>query len=142
MTSYQLPASAKGSCLCGAVQFEIHGPLRDSIACHCSQCRKTSGHYWSATRCLREDLHMVQDEGLAWYRSSSQARRGFCRHCGSSLFWQLDDSEYISIGTGTLDAPTGLSTIGHIYVKDKSDYVEIAIGSPQWHTDRNEPPLT
>lgn len=137
-----LKPTTKGSCLCGAVQFEIHGSLRDSIACHCSQCRKSSGHYWSATRCLRADLHLVQDKGLAWYRSSEHAQRGFCRHCGSSLFWQLDDNDHISIGTGTLDTPTGLKTLGHIFVKDKSDYVEIASGSPQWHADRDEPPLT
>jgi hypothetical protein len=142
MQSVPSKPSAKGSCLCRAVQFEVHGPLRDSLACHCSQCRKSSGHYWSATRCPREALHLVQDEGLAWYRSSAHAQRGFCRHCGSSLFWQLDGNEHISIGTGTLDTPTGLKTLGHIFVKDKSDYVEIASGSPQWHADRDEPPLT
>ena len=130
--------TATGSCLCGAVRFEIHGPLRDSLACHCSQCRKSSGHYWSATRCLRADLNLVQDDGLAWYRSSEHARRGFCRHCGSSLFWEIDGGDHISIGTGTLDTPTGLKTLGHIFVKDKSDYVEIASGLPQWLADRTD----
>ena len=131
------PPRATGSCLCGAVRFEVHGPLRDSLACHCSQCRKTSGHYWSATRCLSAHLQVLSDAGLAWYQSSDHARRGFCRHCGSSLFWQVEGSEHISIGTGTLDAPTGLSTLGHIFVKDKSDYVEIASGTPQWQADRD-----
>lgn len=134
--------TAQGACLCDSVRFEVHGPLRDSLACHCSQCRKTSGHYWSATQCRLEDLHWVQDGGLMWFRSSERARRGFCRHCGSSLFWQLDGDEHISIGTGTLDTPTGLTTLGHIYVKDKSDYVDIAHGSPQWSADRDEPPLS
>jgi hypothetical protein len=134
--------TAQGSCLCGAVRFEVFGPLRDSLACHCSQCRKSSGHYWSATRCPREALHLVKDEGLAWYRSSEHAQRGFCRDCGSSLFWQQDDSDQISIGTGTLDTPTGLKTLGHTFVKDKSDYVEIASGSPQWRAYLNEPPVT
>lgn len=141
MPSVNPSPTAQGSCLCGSVRFEVHGPLRDSVACHCSQCRKTSGHYWSATQCRREDLHWVQDEGLTWYRSSSGARRGFCRHCGSSLFWQVDGAEHLSIGTGTLDTPTGLRTLGHIHVKDKSDYVDIAPGSPQWRTGRDEPPL-
>jgi hypothetical protein len=131
----------QGSCLCGAVRFEITGPLRGSLACHCSQCRKTSGHYWSATRCLLQDLHFFNEEGLTWFRSPDQARRGFCRHCGASLFWQVDGGEHISIGSGTLDLPTGLRTLGHIFVKDKSDYVDIASGSPQWSEDRDQPPV-
>ena len=125
----------RGSCLCGAVRFEVRGPLRDSIACHCSQCRKTSGHYWSATRAATADLHLLEDRGLAWYGSSAAARRGFCRECGSSLFWQPTGGSTTSIGTGTLDGPTGLRTRSHIFVADKSDYFDIEPGVPQWPQD-------
>lgn len=141
MQSPPLKPTAQGSCLCGAVHFEVHGPLRDSLACHCSQCRKTSGHYWSATSCLRSDLHFLNEEGLRWFASSGSARRGFCQHCGSSLFWQQTGSDRMSIGSGTLDGPTGLRTVGHIFVQDKSDYVEIASGLPQWREDRDQPPI-
>jgi hypothetical protein len=133
--------TTNGTCLCGAVRFEVYGPLRDSVACHCSQCRKTSGHYWSATSCLLSDLRLLNDEGLRWFASSDTARRGFCQHCGSSLFWQQTGSDRVSIGSGTLDGATGLRTVGHIFVKDKSDYVEIASGSPQWREDRDQPPI-
>ena len=125
-----------GSCLCGAVRFEVRGPLRDSVACHCSQCRKTSGHYWSATQCRLADLYLLEDRGLRWFRSSAAARRGFCQHCGSSLFWQMDGTSTMGIGSGTLDLTTGMKTICHIYVADKADYVEIAPGAPQWPQDR------
>ncbi len=111
-----------GSCLCGGVRYELDEPLRDSIACHCTQCRKTSGHYWSATRVPLDRFRLVRDETLAWYRSSPGARRGFCRRCGASLFWRRDGEEAISIGSGTIDGETGIRTLRHIFVEDKGDY--------------------
>ena len=114
-----------GSCLCGAVSFRITGPMREVIACHCGQCRKTSGHYWSATRVANADIEITDSGTLTWFRSSEEAERGFCNACGSSLFWRRHDLDTISIGAGTLDAPTGLQTAKHIYTADKGDYYEI-----------------
>jgi len=125
-----------GSCLCGAVRYEVRGLLRDSIACHCSQCRKTSGHYWSATQAKTADLHLLEGRGLRWFRSSGIAQRGFCQHCGSSLFWRPDGADTTSIGSGTLDGPSGLKTMCHIYVADKGNYVDIAPGAAQWPQGR------
>lgn len=127
--------SHSGSCLCGAVRYEVRGPLLDSVACHCSQCRKTSGHYWSATRAKTADLHLLEDRGLRWFRSSVAAARGFCQHCGSSLFWRPEGAATTSIGSGTLDKTTGMKTLCHIYVDGKGDYVDIALGLPQWPQD-------
>ena len=115
-----------GSCLCGAVSYEIAGPMRGSWACHCSQCRKTSGHYYSATQVDDADLRVHDPEGaLTWFRSSDTAERGFCNRCGSSLFWKPDDRARTSIGSGTLGLPTGLVTEKHICVEDKGDYYVI-----------------
>ena len=120
-----------GSCECGAVAYELRGDMRPSVACHCTQCRKTSGHYWSATQVPTEKLTLTQDAGLKWYRSSDRARRGFCCKCGASLFWELDGEGTTSIGTGTLDGETGLKTEKHICMADKGDYYEINDGLPQ-----------
>ncbi len=68
---------------------------------------------------------MQNDEGLRWYRSSPDAERGFCRLCGSSLFWRPERGREISIMAGTLDTPTGLEAIEHIFVADASDYYRI-----------------
>lgn len=46
----------KGSCLCGAVSFEVAGALAAPDACHCSQCRRQSGHVWASTNVPREAL--------------------------------------------------------------------------------------
>ena len=124
-----------GSCLCGAVRYEVHGPLRDSIACHCSQCRKTSGHYWSATRANTAALRLLEDRGLRWFPSSTSAARGFCQYCGSSLFWRPEGADTTSIGSGTLDNTSGMKTLCHIHVSGKGDYVDIAPGLAQWPQD-------
>ncbi len=124
----------KGSCLCGAVSFELTGELRPPFACHCTQCRKTSGHYASFTNVPRDKLTFTRDDGLEWYQSSDHARRGFCKSCGSSLFWDMAKLEGISVACGSLDGPTGLRQSKHIFVAGKGDYYDIADGLPQLDT--------
>ena len=122
-----------GGCLCGGVRYSVRGALRDVIACHCSQCRRTSGHYVAATSAATADLTLDAASTLTWYRSSASAQRGFCNRCGSNLFWrpERDGEARISIMAGTLDLPTGLRMVEHIFVADKSDYYELADGVPQ-----------
>ena len=122
----------RGSCLCGAVVFTSDAALRPVIACHCTQCRKTSGHFWAATSVPRDSLRLVRDEGLAWFQSSAEARRGFCKTCGSSLFWEPTGGDTISIGAGAIDGETGVSVECHWYVADKGDYYDLTDGLPQF----------
>jgi hypothetical protein len=120
-----------GGCLCGAVRYEVRGPLRSVVGCHCSQCRRTSGHFSANTAARPEGFVLTRSEGLRWYRSSEIARRGFCGVCGSNLFWEPMSGDRISISAGTLDGPTGLSMAIHIFIGDGGDYYEIADGLPQ-----------
>lgn len=119
----------KGSCLCGAVHFDTVGEVRPPVACHCTQCRKTTGHFWAAHSVATDDLNVTGD--LRWYRSSDTAARGFCPECGSTLFWRLDGEGRTSFSAGAVDGPTEMTTKAHIYVADKGDYYEIADGVPQ-----------
>lgn len=114
--------TAKGSCLCGAVSFQTTGPLREVIACHCTQCRKQSGHYWASSSSADEDFHLTNDEGLKWYRASDTAARGFCVTCGSTMFWKPDGESRISFSAGTLDEHPKLSIAKHIFTENKGDY--------------------
>jgi hypothetical protein len=118
----------KGSCLCGGISWQTEAAPRASVACHCTQCRKTSGHYWSATQVPTEALEMIRADTLAWYQSSPRARRGFCNACGSSIFWQMEGEGMTSIGSGTIDGDSGLTTSKHIYCGDKGDYYDIEPG--------------
>ncbi len=120
-----------GSCLCGGVSFEIHGPLRPVVGCHCTQCRKQSGHFGAFTACENSDLKFTKDATLAWYRASESAGRGFCNNCGSLLFWKGDGRNYTSIAAGAIDGTSGLNIEGHIFCADKGDYYEILDGEYQ-----------
>ena len=131
-----------GGCLCGGVRYEVRGPLRGVWACHCSQCRRTSGNFVAATRCRVEHLTLVAQDALAWHRSSERAERGFCRVCGSSLFWRDTGGDGVSIMAGTLDAPTGLVTARHIFVADKSDYYDLPEGGEKYATWPGDPAST
>jgi hypothetical protein len=121
-----------GACLCRAVAYEVTGPLRNAVGCHCTQCRKVTGHYLAATPARHDDFRFTRDDGLAWYRSSDTAKRGFCRICGSTLFWQGEGRDYISIAAGSLDPPTGIRLEGHIFCADKGDYYDINDGDYQY----------
>jgi hypothetical protein len=119
---------ATGSCLCGAVKFEVTGPLQDVLICHCEECRRWHGHVSATTATRKEDLVLLETRGLRWIqspRSDAGARRGFCGLCGSSLFWDVPELETISVAAGTLDGPTGLHVASHWYMSQAGDYYEI-----------------
>ena len=124
----------KGRCECGAVAFE--GPeLRAEVSfCHCSQCRRTSGHHWAATHASFGSLTFTADEGLSWYSSSDWAKRGFCNLCGSSLFYRKNGEEGIGIAAGCIEAPNDLKPGKHIFTGSKGAYYSIADDAPHIET--------
>jgi hypothetical protein len=111
-----------GGCLCGGVRYAVRGTLRDIIACHCAQCRRTSGHFVTATACRREHFSLTRQDSLQWYSAVPGYRRGFCNVCGSSLFFEESGKERVSIAAGSLDAPQGLSIAAHIFTAEAGDY--------------------
>jgi len=119
-----------GGCECGAVRYRSAGPWREIIACHCQQCRRTSGHFWAATAVPAEALVLDEDRGLTWFRSSGVASRGFCAGCGASLFYRHDDKSYVAIGAGTLDDDVGLRLTQEVYVEAKGGYYALSAGVP------------
>jgi len=121
----------KGSCLCGVVTFEVSTDLAPADACHCTQCRKQTGHYFASTNVPREALTIHGEDKIAWYRSSEKVRRGFCSVCGSVLFWDPLERDWTSVAMGAIESPTGTHLEMHIHVADKGDYYDIADGLPQ-----------
>jgi hypothetical protein len=121
-----------GGCLCGGVRYQARGELREVVACHCSQCARTTGHHYAATNCASENFRLEKEETLRWYRSSEVAERGFCHRCGGNLFWRRIGGDVISITAGTLDQPTGLKIAYHIFCASKSDYYDITDDLPRY----------
>ncbi len=119
----------KGQCLCAAVKFTVDTEPQGVSICHCSQCRKQSGHVWASSYA---PLSAVEITGpVKWYAASPSAKRGFCPTCGAFLFWKAHAEDSISFSIGALDMPTGQKLKKHIFVADKGDYYEINDGLPQ-----------
>ena len=122
---------AKGSCLCGAVRVDVTAPLAQPTACHCTQCRRQSGHYWACAEVPRSALAFEGGDNLRWYQASPGVRRGFCATCGSFLVWDPIGRDTLSVAMDAFAAPTGVRLARHIFVADKGDYYEIADALPQ-----------
>lgn len=118
-----------GHCLCGAVTFRTAATPEGASACHCSQCRRQSGHIWGSAYVPNEALEIAGP--VKWFESSANGRRGFCPTCGSFLFWRDVTEDTTSFALGALEAPTGLRLVKHIFTADKGDYYDIADGLPQ-----------
>lgn len=125
-------SNSSGGCLCGAVRYEVSGPLRDVVNCHCSMCQRLHGSFGPHSKARKVNISITNANGLAWYKTSDIARRGFCRECGSSLFWEPFDLDATGIIAGSLDGPTSLKTMGHIFVAEKPDFYEITDDLPQF----------
>lgn len=126
-----------GGCQCGALRYEVRGPLRPALVCHCSMCQRIHGGpaYYSAAETVH--LHLTGSETLTWYRSSPSARRGFCSACGASLFWRPDEASYTAIACGSLDPPSGVVTAGHIFLVDQGDYYQLHDALPRFERGTN-----
>lgn len=112
-----------GRCDCGGVRYRVDGPMRPIINCHCSRCRRLTGHHMAATGCADDGLTLGADATLRWYEPAPGVFYGFCGTCGSTLFWRSDARPgWTSIAAGSLDPPTGLVTTAAWWTAEASDY--------------------
>lgn len=123
-----------GACLCRAVTFEVAGPLPGPDACHCTDCRKFSGHYFVSTDVPRSSVTVHGP--VRWYQHDDRVRRGFCEVCGSSLFWDPIGKDWLGVAMGAFDGPTATRLHVHVWVGDKGDYYDLADGLPQLDPER------
>ena len=123
-----------GGCLCGGVRYEIDGDCRDIIYCHCENCRRTHGHVAAYTALPQSRLTLVTADTLQWFHDSSpDTYRGFCNHCGASLFWDArDGSKRMSVSAGTLDDSGELKSAGHVFTSEAPGYYNIEDDLPRF----------
>jgi len=126
-----MTVSHAGGCLCGAVRFTVAGALPAPNACHCTQCRKQSGHFWASVDLAQSDVEISGNEAITWYQSSAKVRRGFCSKCGSFLFWNPLEAASIAIAMGAFDGASDTRLSLHIFTAQKGDYYDITDGLPQ-----------
>jgi len=112
---------ANGSCLCGAVKFHVNQMSSSVGACHCSMCRKWGGGPLMAVDC-GTDVAFTGEENIAVYDSSAWAERGFCKQCGSHLFFRLKESQLTMIPAGLLDGNPQFVFDHQVFIDDKPAY--------------------
>lgn len=120
-----------GRCLCGDVSFTLVLTDMKAHVCHCSMCRKSgAGGPCISVDC--ENAEIKGEESLRWYKSSDHAERGFCKNCGSFLFFRTTDgSAYMNVSTAVLDDDTGITLRDHIYIDSKPEYYDFADHCPR-----------
>lgn len=125
-----------GGCLCGAVRYEIVGDPGGILNCHCSKCRRFHGHYGVYSGVITDQLHILEKSGLRWFKSETDetpnVHRGFCKECGSSLFWHPRDSRHIWVALGSMEKPPKLKTLGHVWISQMADYYTIEDNLPKY----------
>jgi hypothetical protein len=114
--------------------FQVEGEIPAPDACHCTACRKSSGHFFVSADVSRAALTVTGEEHVRWYQSSEKVRRGFCGTCGSTLFWDPPARDWTGIAMGAFDGATGTHLHVHVYAGEKGDYYEISDGVPQFET--------
>ena len=126
-----------GGCLCGALRYEARGTPFHETLCHCSDCRRAFGApaiAWFSVR--RPEFHWVTGEP-ATYQSSPGVTRGFCRRCGTSLFYAGDEwPDEIDVATATLDDPGALPPRDHTYERDRLAWLILGDSLPRFGTRR------
>jgi hypothetical protein len=128
----------QGSCLCGAVRYEIDGEPGPIMFCHCRPCRKANGSAFNAAVPVRKDqLRIVSgEEAMKEYESSPGVYRVFCGGCGAPLFSKRDSMpDLLRFRLGTLDTPVAGKPTAHIFVAEKAEWYDICDDLPQ-HAER------
>jgi len=124
-----------GSCLCGAVRYEIDGDVGPLVFCHCSRCRKAQGGPFAAVVPVATwSFRIVAGaESLGDYAAPSGLHRRFCKICGSPIFTSRENlPDVVRVRVGTLDTP--LAKRGpeqHIFVGSKAEWDHIRDDAPQ-----------
>ena len=115
----------KGRCLCGAVTITIPSDHTEVHACHCHMCQRWGGASSMALD-VGQDIGIDGADNVTVYRSSDWAERGFCKVCGSSLYYRLVDAGSYSICTGILEDQDSLTLNSQYFIDEKPAYYDFA----------------
>jgi len=122
-----------GSCLCGAVEFEINGPINNIVNCHCSLCRKAQGSAFATNGNVAvKHFHFISGENqLSAYESTPGQTKYFCKNCGSPIMSKKQSiADEVRIRLGTIESDIIEKPMAHIFVSSKANWETIADNLP------------
>ncbi len=125
----------QGGCLCGTVQFEISGEIRNIVYCHCSRCRKAQGSAFAVNGNVQtSNFHFISgQDSLTGYESTPGQTKYFCRHCGSPIISKTESTpEWVRIRLGAIDSDITERPSAHIYATSKANWESICDNLPAY----------
>ena len=126
--------SFQGTCLCHAVHFRIEAPTLWCAHCHCSMCRHAHGAAFVTWIGVPEEQFSFTagKQAVRWYASSTEAERGFCRECGSTLFFRSERwPGEIHVVRAAVDGPIDRQPEGHVFYGSHVDWYTVADDLPR-----------
>lgn len=130
----------QGGCLCGAVRFEIDGPIRNIVYCHCSRCRKAQGSAFAANGIVEADEFKLLSgaDALTGFESSPGQTKYFCKVCGSPIMSRNEKRpNQVRVRLGTIESDIAERPMAHIFATSKANWEDICGELPQY--DSYEP---
>lgn len=124
-----------GGCQCGAVRYRADGELTNPHLCHCRMCQKAAGNYFMPLAGTRREDIVVTRGAPGWFQSSDIVRRGFCRECGTPLFFDPVKSDQLLIVLGSLDDPSRYRPVSEDSTESRVPFVAEWTGLRQKVTD-------
>ena len=122
-------ASQSGQCLCGAVKFTAETVQTSHHVCHCGMCRRwTGGPLFAA---IAKGVTFEGEDNIGTYASSDWADRGFCKICGTNLFYRIKQTGMYVMSVGAFDDPAPFKLAHEIYIDHKPDGYDFAGNLPK-----------
>lgn len=118
-----------GGCLCGSVRFHVDEPIKTFGACHCSMCRRWGSGPFIEADC-GPNVQFEGEDNIVRFQSSDWAERGFCKHCGSNLFYHLKPDGTYMMALGAFDDQSGLEMSHQVFIDEKPDGYAFANDTP------------
>lgn len=111
-----------GSCLCGAVSFEVKGEFDSFYLCHCQHCQKDTGSAHAANL-FSQSAKLVWRSGVDAVTSftlpGTRHGKSFCKLCGSALP-STQNTGLLVVPAGCLDTEISMSPTAHIFSSSKA----------------------
>ena len=139
MTETRKPVHV-GGCQCGAARYSLYSEPTNPHVCHCRMCQKATGGYFGA-------FAGVPLGDFAWikgtpgvFKSSEAVERGFCRDCGTPLFFRYVDKDRIAVALGSLDEPSRVAPARQYGIESRLPFVATLTTLPGTRTEDEVPP--
>ena len=125
MSEEATTSERSGRCLCSAVTITATESPSAVGACHCRMCRRWGGGPYMELACGTE-VTFTGEDNIGVYDSSDWAERGFCRRCGTHLFYRVKETRQHMVPVGLFDRDDDLTFTAQVFVDERPAYYAFA----------------